>query len=470
MQRTTHTPSGLFEALESRRLLSAELTPGGELILTGTAGPDSIVVEQGPANGQVAVSGVDGVADGEVFTGVSSITMRLLGGPDRGEVRGTLLDAAGNDIGALMKGGPGADDLFGGDGDDSLNGGGGQDFIRGGAGDDVLKGNTANDTIFGGAGNDRLVGGSGLDTLIGEDGDDRLLGNTQADTLTGGPGNDRLIGGNSADSMNGGDGDDRMEGRKGPDLMLGGAGNDLMLGLNGNDTLFGEDGDDELRGNAQGDELNGGAGNDILLGGAGPDILFGGLGEDDITGGRGSDNFRARFSERQDFRAQDEFFTEDAGNGEDFALIDDAFWDEIERVENLGLFNAQIWTGIDATQEIVAHCGDEERALENAIEGLSDQEGQVILARVEPLVIDLLFDIGPSFENLTAQRITQFFNEMQALDLGPLEAPYAQFVSCLGDHQEALTDFAGAFIEFGELGVLDPVFRDGFMDLIVNLF
>lgn len=466
----SHHQSQMMEALEARRLLSAELLPGGELLIIGTSNADTIVVEPGLADGQVALSGVLGVSDGTTFSGVTALTIRALGGPDIVEVLSGIRNAQGGTVNATILGGTGADQLFGGDGDDSINGGRGTDEIHGGDGDDVLKGNTANDTIFGGNGNDRLVGGGGNDRLSGEDGDDRVLGNTQADELFGGAGNDRLLGGNGPDVLHGGAGDDFMEGRAGADDLFGGDGNDLLKGLNGRDNLFGGDGNDELRGNGAADNLHGGAGNDVLLGGVGPDVLFGGLGQNEALGGAGSDNFRVRFSQRQDFQTGDRFFTDAAGQGQDFALIDDEFWDEIERVEAFGIFTDQIWAGIDGAQEILAHCGDEERALEDAIDALSDDEGDAILRRIEPVVISFLFNIGTNFENLTAERILQFFDEMQAADLGSLSGVYGQFVSCLAEHQDALDNFVGAMIDLGELGVLDPVFRDGFFDLILNVF
>lgn len=439
----SHASLPLIERLEARRLLSAELMPGGELVLTGSDSADAIVVEQGPADGSVAVMGVPGVTDGTIFEGVTSITIDLLRGDDLGQINGTPLDALGNLLRASMRGGPGSDQLLGGEGDDSLNGGDGQDLILGNGGNDVLKGNTASDELLGGAGDDRLVGGEGLDTLFGEDGDDRLLGNTQSDELSGGNGNDRLVGGDAPDILMGDAGDDEIEGGAGEDELRGGDGNDILRAGGGRDTLLGEAGDDQLRGNGAGDDLHGGTGADNLKGGAGPDVLFGGLGLDEILGNAGEDNFRARLSERGDFQSNDLFYSEDASLGNPFAILPDDAWNVLEDAEAIGLYTTTLLPGIDGLQELFAECGPAEQAFFEALDELSDAELADIEDELEPIVTGFMDDIGDDLSGLTLSRVIELFIDLRAADLGPLEDEADEYADCwLTNEPAALDAFA----------------------------
>lgn len=89
----------------------------------------------------------------------------------------------GNDVGNVIKGRQGSDDL------------------SGAGGRDKLVGNGGGDTLSGGDDNDRLLGGGGNDALAGDGGRDRLMGGKGSDELTGGLGNDVLVGGGSDDSF-----------------------------------------------------------------------------------------------------------------------------------------------------------------------------------------------------------------------------------------------------------------------------
>jgi len=94
---------------------------------------------------------------------------------------------------AVLRGGPGADELrgnaafdvlLGGNGADRIAGGGGRDRIAGDAGDDTLEGEDGDDDIDGGLGRDRIDGGVGADAVHARDG--------QADGIVCGAGEDRV--------------------------------------------------------------------------------------------------------------------------------------------------------------------------------------------------------------------------------------------------------------------------------------
>ncbi len=457
-----------LESLEARKLLSAELLAGGELLLIGTNGPDAIVVEAGAGNGQVLVSGVNGVANGTAFDQVNSLTIRGRDGNDSITVDAATTDAQGNPLVATIEGGKGSDEISSGSGDDSIKGGGGNDEIDGGDGNDVIKGNAGDDDIDGGNGNDRVVGGDGNDNLNGGDGNDRVLGNTNHDELEGGDGDDRLVGGAGNDELDGGDGNDELFGKNGRDDLFGGPGNDMLFGLNGLDNLFGEAGDDFLKGNAAKDSLHGGPGNDTLEGGAGAYILHGGLGNDSVTGNGGSDNFRAKMFERNDFGEGDKFFSADAGNGEDFAVISDEIWDEIDRLDDEGLFNAVMWRGVDGSQELLAQCAGHREAVNNEFDSLSDDVQGQIGDQIDPL--DDAFDavIGQNYAGLTGQAVLNYYDGFLDIDApGNLRDLLVAYVDCIESNATALNRAMAGFRELGIEGLLNGTFDDALFDDIL---
>ncbi len=225
-----HKDLGLgLEHLEQRKLLSANLD-GGSLELRGTDGDDAIIVDATDVDGQVRVSGVEGVEDGTIFEGVRRVRVRLGQGDDSAEVSGEFF----NDRGRLTR-----FRIEGGRGDDVITGGDSRNRLLGGAGDDILTGGDRADILRGRKGDDILNGGGGADKLRGDDG---------VDTLHGGEGNDELKGGRGDDELHGDDGHDRVSGGAGDDLIHGGRGNDDLNGNSGSDELYGEDGDDDFRG------------------------------------------------------------------------------------------------------------------------------------------------------------------------------------------------------------------------------
>jgi Ca2+-binding RTX toxin-like protein len=222
-------------------------------------------------------------------------------------------------LGGLFKNAPKIEDLG-----DILIGDKGNNNLQGGDKDDIFFAGRGDDTVLGGAGNDVVFAGSGDDIVIGQTGNDAAFL---------GKGNDRFI-------WNNGDGSDFIKGGAGFDVtQVNGADeagdefdlravdgqaifNRLNLGLftltneeieqfeingqGGDDSLTvgdlndsevqsvifsGGDGNDFLNGSGTATPItaDGGDGNDILIGGIGDDILIGGGGADLLIGGGGND-------------------------------------------------------------------------------------------------------------------------------------------------------------------------------------
>lgn len=269
------TKAALLQSLEARRLLSADLTPRGLLIIAGTENADTITVGFDAESAKITVEGA---------------TTEDLAFPAR-QVRGVIVrSGAGDDevvIGELAQ----------------------RTLVSLGEGDDVLTSSARFTHASGGDGNDEMTvvheesepagGGSGAERgpregenqrrrrflsfaqvrLIGGKGDDVLTGSARArfNILVGADGSDELIGGTSARGQNG------LLGGAGDDTLTGGPGRDLLQGAGGNDTLLGRAGDDLL---------NGGDGDDSILGEDGDDTLVGGPGEDTLDGGAGDNVIR----------------------------------------------------------------------------------------------------------------------------------------------------------------------------------
>ncbi len=108
-----------------------------------------------------------------------------------------------------------------------------------------------------------------------------LHGNVGADTLSGGSGNDDLNGHSEDDSVDGGAGNDSIQG---------GAGNDVLVGAAGLDTVLGQAGNDSVTGGLGNDSLDGGTGTgDLLVESADANLTLTntqllGIGTDTLTG------------------------------------------------------------------------------------------------------------------------------------------------------------------------------------------
>jgi Ca2+-binding RTX toxin-like protein len=242
------------------------------LVLTGPAEPDGILVGNGNALG-------------------NSIT-------------GSTLDQN------HLFGGEGDDVIVAGDRDDTLDGGAGHDTMSGGIGNDFYIVDSANDTLSENA-------DSGTDTVqtdlvsfsLGENFENLVLtgpaepggilvgnGNALGNSITGstldqnhlfgGEGDDTLIGGNVFDRLSGNAGDDSIDAGAGDDSLFGGLGADTLLAGDGNDLLIGWQDTSSTSNTDGGNFLSGGSGNDTLQGGGGGnETLYGGLGSDILNGG-----------------------------------------------------------------------------------------------------------------------------------------------------------------------------------------
>jgi hypothetical protein len=254
----------MFERLERRTLLSAELQPDGTLLVTGTDADDNIRLFV--SDGQIVVR--DGSGDSQ-FTksDVTAIDVKAGDGDDHVQLDPDVpaADLEGEAGGDTLIGGDQDDTLEGGAGNDHLDGKGGADVFRGGAGfdsadyrfrtedlvitlndapDDGANGGNEGDNVHSDV--ERVVGGSGNDLIVGSDADN---------SVSPGDGNDTVLGGVGDDSLDGDGGDDWLIGEEGNDRLTGGPGQDLMEGRNGNDTFVAaQDGER--------DTLEGGAGTD----------------------------------------------------------------------------------------------------------------------------------------------------------------------------------------------------------------
>jgi uncharacterized delta-60 repeat protein len=183
-------PATKSDTAEITVTLSNGLLDGGDLLIGGTAGNDTITVNlaRDPSKVAVVLNRVKlGEFDLAAITG--SIIARTGIGADRVTISTKIFKPA------ILDGGPGIDILTGGGGDDLILGGDGNDVLNGGANDDTVLGGAGNDRVTGGAGNNVLVGNAGNDILTGGSARDILIGGAGLDKLNGGAGEDLLIGG-----------------------------------------------------------------------------------------------------------------------------------------------------------------------------------------------------------------------------------------------------------------------------------
>ena len=117
---------------------------GGDLIIVGTEGTDSIDVN---ANNPSAIT-INGKGSYSVSP-TGRVIVYGLGSADNINLNGSVTLEA-----------------HGGYGNDTITGGAGNDVIWGDQGDDTVTGSAGNDVLVGGTGSDRLVGAAGHDILI----------------------------------------------------------------------------------------------------------------------------------------------------------------------------------------------------------------------------------------------------------------------------------------------------------------
>lgn len=225
-----------LEKLESRELLSITLD-NGLLTITGTDGPDKVLIAEDDDTGDlhIQLQTPDGTTDLFVPQGepVNSVQIQTLGGNDVVVVASDVDDwiDSGGAFALLIDTGSGNDRVVIGGGF-TLNA-----FIDAGDGNDRVKSGAGDDEIHGGDGNDWIHSGRGDDDLFGEDGRDRLKGGSGSDAIDGGLGFDLLWGLSGSDTLFGQSGDDRLFGNGGHDILIGGDGRDILKGGGGKDTV-----------------------------------------------------------------------------------------------------------------------------------------------------------------------------------------------------------------------------------------
>ena len=287
----------------------------------------------------------------------------------------------GSQLGDILRGDEGDNDLDGKEGNDTIEGGAGRDFIEGDSGDDSLSGGTERDTFVPGQGNDTVDGGESFAEFSG--GDRVRYDREHEDGGTSGISVD-LATGIATDTFGTTDTLISIEEVEGSIF------DDTILGASGNERLRGEDGNDFL--DAVGglnNDLSGGAGNDTLIGSEeGGDFFQPGTGIDSIEGGDesgifGTDELSYFFDSRDTGTAQGIQVTlTAAGTG---TVVD--YGGDTDRFTGIEQFrgtnNADIFTGSSGSQEykgmggddtIIAGSGDEDRLDYNSG---NDDPGQV---------------------------------------------------------------------------------------------
>ena len=159
-KQTTHNPaditlgdSQVAVVIFGDRPIVATFDGVGNLLVNGTAGPDTIRVVSA-SGGKVKVFLNNESSDALTVSG--KLIINALGGNDTVDIASNvMLDAI----------------VYGGSGDDTITGGGGTN---------LLLGQDGNDALAGGAKRDILVGGNGADNLTGGGGDDLLIAGTTA--------------------------------------------------------------------------------------------------------------------------------------------------------------------------------------------------------------------------------------------------------------------------------------------------
>ncbi|MBL8879746.1 MAG: hypothetical protein JNG88_11560, partial [Phycisphaerales bacterium] len=308
----------------------------GNDTIEGNDGIDVIFCGAGDdrANGNDGIDVILGEAGLDKLAGDDGVDV-ILGGTDADEITGDdgqtiSFSGFSLDLGDLLFGNGGDDDIHGddsgdtGDGFDVIFGGDGIDTIHGANGGDLTIGSFTiklGHLMFGGNGDDSITALDGIDAAWGGAGDDTItlgIGDTLVigsfelqlgDVAFGGPGNDTIHGDdpNAVDDTNdpndyltdidalfGGPGNDTIHCYSGGTLKIGSSfemtiGN-FAFGAAGIDTIDAEDGVDVLFGGTENDtieaqdgsEIDFGSGYEVHMG----DFLIGGTGDDELHGDR----------------------------------------------------------------------------------------------------------------------------------------------------------------------------------------
>jgi Ca2+-binding RTX toxin-like protein len=181
---------------------------GDDFLYGGSAAVDSLDLGDDILYGEAGVDTIYGNAGNDTIYGGLGADL-LVGGIGNDTIYGgssatDTLDLSDD----FMRGGDGLDRLFGNRGNDTILGGADADEIFGGDGNDVIYGGAflvdatdVGDVISGGFGNDDIRGNGGVDFLHGNEGNDSIIGGLGDDFIWGELGNDYLRGGDGADKF-----------------------------------------------------------------------------------------------------------------------------------------------------------------------------------------------------------------------------------------------------------------------------
>jgi len=292
----------------------------GADVMRGGAGQDNVTGGEGDdiISGGAGYDWLAGGYGNDTVTyadETSAVTVHLISGPYND---GTAQTADGEEVIYEFESAIGSafnDALFGSDIGNVLDGGLGADQMNGGLGDDFYRVDNAGDLVTEAASEGFDTAECSVDYTLTDNVENLTLvgsalsgtGNELANVITGNNANNTLNGAAGADTLNGGVGDDKLVGGLGADVLDGGAGIDtagygektasIVVTLTAGDAIVtvggvaedtlrnienvtGGGGADTLTGNALANQLLGSNGDDLLKGGLGADILDGGAGID----------------------------------------------------------------------------------------------------------------------------------------------------------------------------------------------
>ena len=143
----------VIQALESRRMLSANINDDGVLVVKGDHEDNVITCSLDANDDTKLVVTIDGESESFDLEDFDEIKIDGKKGDDLLE-----MDESEGDIltDARMKGDKGHDTIHGASGDDRIDGGTGHDEIHGGDGDDRVRGKGGDDSVYGDDGDDRV--------------------------------------------------------------------------------------------------------------------------------------------------------------------------------------------------------------------------------------------------------------------------------------------------------------------------
>jgi Ca2+-binding RTX toxin-like protein len=145
------TAQAVSDAKISLKPGSAHLASDGSLIVVGTPGNDTIVLNNVGSTHDTVTVQLGSATLGTFTVGPGRIVVAAMGGADMIQV------ASGVRVESVLYGGPG---------NDRIKGGGARNILVGCEGDDSLSAGNLGDLMIGGAGADRLVGGNKNDILV----------------------------------------------------------------------------------------------------------------------------------------------------------------------------------------------------------------------------------------------------------------------------------------------------------------